>query len=240
MPGLPIRLQSSLPLTVGSFGDADTLRSIPASEIATSCDLIEIRLDLLDAATRQDAPWRRFSESPILFTARRSSEGGSGDLDADTRMSLLIEQLDDASLIDIEVASIAEMQPLIKKLAELGTPWIASYHDFHGIPEIAQLQAAKMKARDAGAAAFKAATELGWDMTSIAPLAHFVANSDDYPISLMGMGPLAPVSRVMFAQLGSVLNYGYVGNTPTAPGQWSARQLREAIQQVQKRPSGQA
>ncbi|MBK1828751.1 type I 3-dehydroquinate dehydratase [Haloferula rosea] len=240
MPGLPIRLRSSHPLTVGSFGNADTLRSISASEIADSCDLVEIRLDLLDAATRHDAPWRNFTQSPILFTARRGSEGGTGDLDADTRMALLSEQLDDTSLIDIEVASIAEMQPLIKRLKELDIPWIASFHDFHGVPEIAQLQAAKMKAREAGAAAFKAATELGWDLASIGPLAHFVANSDDYPISLMGMGPLAPASRVMFAQLGSVLNYGYVGNTPTAPGQWSARQLHEAIQHVQKRPPGQA
>ena len=47
----------------------------------------------------------------------------------------------------------------------------------------------------------------------------------------MGMGPLAPASRLLAAQLGSVLNYGYLGSEPTAPGQWSARFLKEAVNQ---------
>jgi len=147
---------------------------------------------------------------------------------------MLEAHLDEASLIDIELASVVEMQPLIEKLKSSNIPWIASFHDFQGVPDLARLSASRMKAREAGAVAFKAAVELGWNMESITPLARFVADSEDYPVSLMGMGPLAPVSRVMFAQLGSVLNYGYLGNEPTAPGQWSARQLREAIQQVEK------
>jgi 3-dehydroquinate dehydratase len=45
----------------------------------------------------------------------------------------------------------------------------------------------------------------------------------------MGMGPLAPVSRLLCAQSGSLLNYGYLGTTATAPGQWDAALLRQAI-----------
>jgi 3-dehydroquinate dehydratase-1 len=45
----------------------------------------------------------------------------------------------------------------------------------------------------------------------------------------MGMGPLAPVSRLLCAQCGSVLNYGYLGKTATAPGQWDAAFLKQAI-----------
>ena len=51
------------------------------------------------------------------------------------------------------------------------------------------------------------------------------------PLAVMGMGPLAPASRLLAAQLGSVLNYGYLGSEPTAPGQWSARLLKEAVNQ---------
>jgi 3-dehydroquinate dehydratase len=43
------------------------------------------------------------------------------------------------------------------------------------------------------------------------------------------MGALAPESRVRCAHAGSVLNYGYIGQAPTAPGQWTAAALREAI-----------
>ena len=238
MSGPHIDLNSSLPLTVGSFGSGQSMREIPVDEVAASCDLVEVRLDLLDEATRKEAPWRRFGDIPLLFTARRASEGGAGDLDAATRCQLLREPLADASLIDLEVASIPECRELIDELKEADIPWIGSFHDFTGVPEIARLQAARMAARQAGAAAFKAAVELGWDTTSLPTLAVFVAESSDYPVSLMGMGPLAPTSRVMFAQLGSVLNYGYLGDTPTAPGQWSARQLREAIDHVVKAPAG--
>jgi 3-dehydroquinate dehydratase I len=45
----------------------------------------------------------------------------------------------------------------------------------------------------------------------------------------VGMGPLAAVSRLLCAQCGSVLNYGYLGETPTAPGQWDAASLKAAI-----------
>lgn len=47
--------------------------------------------------------------------------------------------------------------------------------------------------------------------------------------SMMGIGPLAPVSRVLYAQLGSLLNYGYLGDKETAPGQWPASLLSQAI-----------
>jgi 3-dehydroquinate dehydratase-1 len=45
----------------------------------------------------------------------------------------------------------------------------------------------------------------------------------------MGMGPLAPVSRLLCAQCGSVLNYGFLGETATAPGQWDSALLKTAI-----------
>jgi 3-dehydroquinate dehydratase-1 len=43
------------------------------------------------------------------------------------------------------------------------------------------------------------------------------------------MGPLAVVSRLLCAQCGSVLNYGYLGDEPTAPGQWDAGSLKRAM-----------
>ena len=56
----------------------------------------------------------------------------------------------------------------------------------------------------------------------LARLADFQLADHGIPVATMGMGPLAPVSRLLCAQCGSVLNYGYLGKTPTAPGQWDA------------------
>ncbi|MEM1083473.1 MAG: type I 3-dehydroquinate dehydratase [Verrucomicrobiota bacterium] len=236
MPQIPVALDPGKPLVVGSFGDAASLSSVSPEEARESCDLIEIRIDLLggSGAGADHTLWQRFADIPLLFTARRGSEGGAGDLDAETRCELLRQVLPDSSLIDIEIASIPEMETLIGELAEAGIPWIGSCHDFDATPGLDLLAANRMAAANAGAAAFKAAFELGWDSGRLGELASFLSQSGELPTALMGMGPLAPVSRVLFAQLGSVLNYGYLGSTPTAPGQWSARQLKEAIASTSK------
>lgn len=236
VPRTPVDLHPPTPLTVGSFGDSASLREADPAAVREACDLVEIRLDLLavEGPAPTPARWAHLRGIPLLFTARRGSEGGAGDHSAEQRMELLRSALDDAALIDIEVASIPEMRPLIEDLKSAGIPWIASFHDFVSTSTIADLNARRMAARNAGAAGFKAAIQLGWDMGKLAPLCFFVRESAGFPVSLMGMGPLAPVSRVLFAQLGSVLNYGYLGATPTAPGQWSARQLKEAIASVER------
>ncbi|CAJ0600679.1 unnamed protein product [Cylicocyclus nassatus] len=49
------------------------------------------------------------------------------------------------------------------------------------------------------------------------------------PMAVMGMGPLGAASRLLYAQHGSKLVYGYLGETPTAPGQWSAELCLNAL-----------
>ena len=49
------------------------------------------------------------------------------------------------------------------------------------------------------------------------------------PMAVMGMGPLGPVSRLLYAQHGSCLIYGFMGDAPTAPGQWSAELFRQSL-----------
>ena len=90
------------------------------------------------------------------------------------------------------------------------------------------LEDAAKRAKDAGAAAFKAAAKLH-SPADIARLADFQLADHGILVATMGMGPLAPVSRLLCAQCGSVLNYGFLGETPTAPGQWDAASLKQAI-----------
>ncbi len=226
-------LETPQPRVVGSFGSSLDLREASASSVRECCDIAEIRLDLLSAEDGETNPsrWAHLSEIPLLFTARRIEEGGALAIGPEARMRLLRSALDQAAWIDIEVASIREMGGLLKELAEREIPWIASYHDFNKLPATAALEDAARQAKDAGAAVFKAAAKLA-SPADLARLADFQLADHGIPVATMGMGPLAPVSRLLCAQSGSVLNYGYLGTTATAPGQWDSALLKTAISRL--------
>jgi 3-dehydroquinate dehydratase-1 len=229
-----ILLGDRQPKVVGSFGSLLELQTSDAESIRNECDIAEIRLDLLDAGEAARAgslPWSHLSGIPLLFTARRIEEGGARAIGPDARMKLLRSALDDAAWVDVEVASIREMKHILDELADRSIPWIASYHDFNQLPPTAELERAEEQANAAGAAVFKAAARLA-SPADLARLAEFQLAGHGIPVATMGMGPLAPVSRLLCAQCGSVLNYGYLGTTATAPGQWDAALLKQAIDRL--------
>ena len=223
-------LESRQPMVAGSFGSPADLKSGTLAMLTDACDIAEIRLDLLAAAGGGTGPtaWRHLEGFPLLFTARRIDEGAALDLGPAARAELLRGALRDAAWVDIEVASIGEMAGLIEELAQANIPWLASYHDFGKLPTTAALEQAANRALAAGASVFKAAARLE-SPEDLARLADFQLADHGLPVATMGMGPLAPVSRLLAAQCGSVLNYGYLGATPTAPGQWDAALLKKAI-----------
>jgi 3-dehydroquinate dehydratase-1 len=209
----------------------ESLAATTYQQALAACDLLEIRLDLLE--NPEARPWTHLTGLPILFTARRADEGGKGDLSAARRSELLEAVLDEASLIDVELESATEMAGILEKAAAAGVPWVASWHDFEGSGPDALLTILRKteEAAEAGAACFKAAIRLNGveDLCWLAGLMAQRSELASLPIALMGMGPLAPVSRLLCAQYGSVLNYGYIGDAPTAPGQWSAALFKEAL-----------
>lgn len=224
------RLDTGRANVVGSFGDGRSLAAADPQVTAEACDLVEIRLDLLDAADGgvPESVWGHLAGLPLLFTARRGDEGGAGNIGPETRARMLEAALEDAACVDIEVASIDEMKPSIEMLADRKIPWIASFHDFTKLPDDAVLADRLTKARDAGAAVFKVAAKLN-GTADLVRLADFQLADHGIAVASMGMGPLAPVSRLLCAQCGSVLNYGFLGETATAPGQWDAALLKRCI-----------
>ncbi len=225
-----IRLDNPSPKVVGSFGNASSLRNFTAHDALTASDIVEIRLDILHAGGDRVEPamWDHLRDIPLLFTARRREEGGAADLPAADRGALLELAMKNAAFFDIEVSGIPEMEPSISAITSRGIPWIASFHDFDTLPSDAVLREAVETARSSGAAAFKLAAMLS-DPADLARLAEFQLADHGIPTATMGMGPLAPVSRLLCAQCGSVLNYGFLGDAPTAPGQWDSGSLKQAI-----------
>jgi 3-dehydroquinate dehydratase-1 len=215
---------------IGSVGSARALADTSPATARAACDMVEIRLDALAAAGLALGPtlWRHLSEVPLLFTARRKDEGGALDAPPETRMAWLRAALDDATAIDVELASAAEMRPLLDEAAARGIPWVASFHDFNELPDTARMTALAQQASAAGARVFKLAAHLP-QRADLLRLADFQAAGHHLPLATMGMGPLAAVSRLLCAQCGSLLNYGFLGDTPTAPGQWHCDLLRRAL-----------
>lgn len=237
MPRPHFIFPGNIRLVVGSIGDAAALAVSTPESLAGQCDLAEIRLDLFHAEfhDKGNALWRHLLPFPLLFTARCHAEGSPFDLDPATRASLLRAALPDACLIDIEVISTPSMTELISEIRREAIPWIASFHDFEKLPSDDELGMRAGIAKDAGAAAFKAAAFLR-TADDVAALTRFQMSDQGIPLSTMGMGELAPVSRQLCAQAGSVLNYGFVGEKTTAPGQWSAKRLRDCIRSLTPLP----
>lgn len=222
------------PYYVGSFGRLDDIISFDSQKIQQECDLVEIRLDLLLQQGWQpgQTPWANLKHAgtPLLFTARCHSEGGAGQLSNHDRENLLLQVVDDASLIDIELINARDMPTLRQHCQQTQLPWIASFHDFTRLPETPSLVEKTTDSQQLGASAFKVAATL-LDKDDVRRLADFQRNWDQYPVSSMGMGPHALESRICCGLAGSVLNYGFLGHSATAPGQCGVIDLREQMSQ---------
>jgi 3-dehydroquinate dehydratase-1 len=228
-----LRFESGRPAVVGSIGNAAVLQDLSLEDAHAACDIVEIRLDGLAAESALDRRnWQHLVGMPLLFTARRQEEGGMLSSTAEERAAWLEVALEDAAVVDIEVASLLEMSGIVARILVKGIPLVASFHDFSGTPEPAVWKDRLEIARAHGATVFKAAARLH-GLADLQSLASFQAIDHGMPVAMMGMGPLAPVSRLLCAQHGSVLNYGYLGDVPTAPGQWSAAKLKGAISSLE-------
>ncbi len=214
------------PLVVGSVQSLNDLACLQAVELPGLCDILEIRLDgMFEHMDALQIELDRFKDFPLLFTARCANEGGLAELSSDQRAELLMAVAQRASWIDVELASYKDMEDTLHQIRSLGVGLILSYHNFTETPEAGQLQA--LVEQGEGADIIKMAVH-HQDVSDLVRCAELL-QSNDRPMSMMGMGQLAPVSRLLYAQHGSLLNYGYLGNDATAPGQWPAKLLRDAI-----------
>lgn len=214
------------PLVVGSVVSLNQLACLQPIELPQHCDLLEIRLDgMVGHGDALMMELDRFTEFPLLFTARAADEGGVCDLNTQERGEMLLTVAERASWIDVELAAYSAMEDVIHEIRSHEVGLILSYHNFEQTPAEYVLQRTVDLSEEA-------------DIVKLALMHHKVDDfarcvrlleSNDHPMSLMGMGELGAVSRLLYAQHQSLLNYGYLGDTPTAPGQWPAKMLKEAI-----------
>jgi 3-dehydroquinate dehydratase-1 len=226
-------LLSTRPLTVGVISQPETLTATLAqnpAQRAAACDLFELRLDLLKLDTADLRAAIPKLDLPVLLTARHPAEGGQGTEAAAGRIALLEPLLDLASLIDIELRSAGDMRGVTQKARGLSVGVVGSFHDFQATPGDEILGGAIEMAQTFGFDAVKLATYLNTP-DDLMRLMKLLTAHRRLPMSLMGMGPLGRLSRLALSKLGSLLNYGYLGES-NAPGQWPAAKLKELLSEL--------
>jgi 3-dehydroquinate dehydratase-1 len=107
---------------------------------------------------------------------------------------------------------------------------ILSSHQIERTPSLEQLADTIAAAAEAGADIAKLATRLQGPK-DLATLLQLLDLSAPIPLSVMGMGPLGPTSRLALARCGSILNYGFLAEA-NAPGQLPAWRLKELITEL--------
>ena len=199
-----------------------------ALSMSTSPDLFELRLDhllaLLDEVEQKIAKL----PAPLIMTARHPAEGGANNLSGTRRRELLARFLRYARYVDIELRSAESFHALLQSLPNRNVDRIISLHDFDSTPTPRSLHAKARTAKSLGATVFKVATRTDTS-AQLARLLEFIAHDDTgVPVSVMGMGRLGSVSRVVLAPCGSIMAYAALAGKQVE-GQLSVAELHEAF-----------
>lgn len=216
----------SKPRIVAAIHSPESLRAALRLRPGT-VDLLEFRVDhfatdpasLLRAAPQLAAP--------LIVTVRHPAEGGQNALSPARRRALYGQFLPFAACIDVELRSVKALAETLAAARAAGVRVILSAHDFRTTPSAARLRNLVQHSATAGADVCKIATRAD-SPAALARLFALFATPAPVPLAVMGMGRFGKISRLLFAQAGSVLNYGYLA-AANAPGQWPAARLRELV-----------
>ncbi len=191
-------------------------------------DLFELRLDSLSPITGPDEQKISRLRVPLIITARDPREGGTGNLSLECRRDLLERFLPRAKYIDVELRAAQKFKLLLAQAQKQKVCRILSYHNFESTPSLRSFRAKAKLAKTMGADVFKVATRTDTP-AALGRLVDFLTNNRaGIAVSAMGIGILGPISRLLLAQCGSVLNYASVGR-PNVEGQLSIALLRSAL-----------
>ena len=209
------------PKVVGTVSQAGTLEKLAAGS-ERQCDIVEIRLDLIDTDHWLDhAKAIEAQGVPVIATLRLAGEGGQWTQPDAERLPVFETALANLTAADIEFRS-----PLLEKVSAFAASHqkalIISYHDFEQTPPVAELRQVIRKAANYGTVV-KIAT-LTQTEADLAALRELFTEQCSASVCLLGMGALGPASRTTLPRLGSCLTYGYL-DAPIAPGQAAAAEL---------------
>ena len=185
-------------------------------------DLVELRIDLLHESSRARASlFPSLIPVPVILTIRRQSDGGRYVGSERSRLALLESILDgDFAYVDIE--DDVKRSPAEIKAREKGIRIIRSKHDFNGLPSDIYHRISKISAKGD-------IPKLAVTPNSVMDLITlFRVRTELKTVTekiVLGMGDYGLPSRILYKRMGSL--WTYCCDTPVAPGQISAQQMKE-------------
>lgn len=207
------------PRIVASLGKW-AVRDVPATGDA---DLIEVRLDLEEGDPLSTLKEVRLAASkPIIATNRLAAEGGGFKGSERERIEMLRRASDYADYVDIELR--AELRDEL--MERVNKPFVVSYHDFNGMPDLEDMKSILEEMKGTGAAIAKIAVTPSSLKDNLKILVFLL--EADMPLCMIAMGEMGRHLRAVAPLYGSALTYGYVSQ-PTAPGQMSVSELRQTL-----------
>jgi 3-dehydroquinate dehydratase-1 len=223
-----LREQTQVVAAVHSPGALLCARKIRPGEV----DLLEIRVDNFAADPAPLLAALPKLRVPLIVTVRHPAEGGANDLSFARRRELYGQFLPHAAFIDLELRSLEKLADVVAAARRSGVKIIASTHNFRTTPSTATLQQAIRRANAAGVDICKLAARAEIP-ANLGRLLALLARPQPLPLSVMAMGKFGKISRLLLAQAGSILNYGYL-DRPNASGQWEARLLKSRLAELEE------
>ncbi|HEX8311631.1 MAG TPA: type I 3-dehydroquinate dehydratase [Chthoniobacteraceae bacterium] len=240
--------QQSAPLVVGTIYSPGSLRQALRLK-PDDVDVLELRIDhFADDPLALERAVPGLSQ-PRIVTVRHAHEGGAAKLTWQQRAELYRALLPHAAYIDVELRSAERLRDVCNEARAAGVAIIISHHDFRRTPSLEVMRELRDRAASLGADLFKIAAHANAapDLSRLLALlggqkaAHNSHSpgrrsssrtlGTSLPLSVMGMGPLGKISRLLFACTGSRLNYGYL-DKPQVSGQWEATLLKKRLAEV--------
>ncbi|MDD2643542.1 MAG: type I 3-dehydroquinate dehydratase [Methanobacteriaceae archaeon] len=190
--------------------------------IQKGADLIEFRIDGMDNPKPQIV--REIIEEinfPTIATNRVKTEGGLFKGTEEQRVNILLETVDVAEFVDIELQT---NDNLIKQITETNVKTIISYHDFKKTPPLNELLNIVFKEKNLGNIAKVALmpNDLEDTLTVLAILSHC---EDTIAIS---MGDIGSYTRVISTKFNAPITFA-VSSDVTAPGQIDIETMKQLL-----------
>ena len=224
------------PRVVAALSDPRHLQADARAAVRAGADLIEIRADVFPRAFLHPEPLRallakvrRAVKKPLIITLRARAEGGRmpRHFQEQDRLNLFRAALSNADVADVELSANDINHHVVFEAHKRGRAVILSYHDFRRTPSDKALAALvrKVKRLEGDVLKVAATPRRAWD---VARFMEFCRRTPFKRRVFLPMGPKGRESRKNGFEYGSCLTYGYV-RRPTAPGQFSVRELAKAV-----------
>jgi 3-dehydroquinate dehydratase I len=225
----PVKTRPGKLRIVGVITNSAELRM--AGRMSSPPDLFELRLDCL---FKEKALERKAAAlgAPLIITARHPAEGGKHNLSSQVRFDLLLRFLPLARYVDVELRSVRACRTLIDGAQRIGVNTIISFHNLETTPSLGRLRAKADRAARLRPALFKVATRTDAPAQLVRLLQFISSSPSRRAVSVMGVGKLGAVSRLLLMQCGSCMTYTSLSE-PRLEGQLSLATFRRLVRELE-------